>query len=564
MRLGLLQLNPLVGDLPGNAAAVEAAARQAFAQGADLCLTPELVLTGYPPRDLLLYGGFLARAEDELRQLAARLADVGPVIVGSVASTAASQGPGAEFPPGKGLYNAAFLLQGGQVSLAGRKSLLPTYDVFDESRYFEPWTGSKLLDVDLGGRVLRLAVTICEDVWNDKDFWPRRLYTCDPLAELSRDPGHCVRAIINLSASPFNVGKQRLREAMLGSLAAKHGVPLVYVNQCGGNDDLVFDGRSVVLDPRGHVAARLPGFQPAVAVVDLNALAPLPAAEAQPDSPEAEAWAALVCGTRDYVRKCGFAKVLLGLSGGVDSALTAAVAAQALGPDNVLGVLMPSPYSSQGSIDDSLALAELLGIKTLTVAIEPLMRAFDAALAPAFAGLGADTTEENVQSRIRGNLLMAMSNKHGAMLLTTGNKSELSVGYCTIYGDMSGGLAVISDVPKTMVYALSRYANRTFGPTIPEAVLTKAPSAELRPDQTDQDSLPPYDLLDAILHLHIEEHQTGQEIAARGYDPAVVAKVLRLVTIAEFKRRQAAPGLRITQRAFGTGWRMPIAAKRLL
>jgi NAD+ synthase/NAD+ synthase (glutamine-hydrolysing) len=396
-------------------------------------------------------------------------------------------------------------------------------------------------------------------VWNDRDFWRRRRYHHDPIEGLVRAGAD---AIVNLSASPFSAGKQSLREKMLSSIARKHGLPVVYVNQFGGNDDLVFDGRSLGYNADGATIARGRPFGADVVICDLTAgdIAFSPAADDM--RPESEIWQALVLGTADYVRKCGFTDVVLGLSGGIDSALTAAIAAAAIGPDHVLGVLMPSPYSSRGSVDDSLELARNLRMDTLTLPIEAAMQAMEKTLAPAFEGLERDVTEENIQARIRGNLLMALSNKQGALLLTTGNKSELSVGYCTLYGDMSGGLAVIADVPKTMVYRIARWLNETQGGAIiPEAILTKAPSAELKPDQTDQDTLPPYDILDDILQRHIEQLQPADAIVAAGFDARIVRRVLRMVRLAEFKRKQAAPGLKVTDRAFGTGWRMPIAAK---
>ena len=544
MRLGLIQLNPTVGDIEGNAARIEQAVRRATAQGARLCLTSEMALTGYPPRDLLLFGSFARRAEEILEDLARRLAQEAPVLVGTVQAN-----PG---PCGKPLRNAAVLLRNGRVECSFHKTLLPTYDVFDESRYFEPSQDPKVFELD----GLRVAVTVCEDIWNDKDYWPRRHYSFDPLEMLAAQKPD---VILNLSASPFNVGKQTERERMLAAVSRKYKAPLAYVNQVGGNDDLLFDGRSTAFDAQGRLLARLAPFAEDVAVVDL---AGRPGTVSADLSGPAEALEALVMGTRDYARKCGFKNVLLGLSGGIDSALTAAIAARALGPDKVLGVLMPSPYSSRGSVDDSLELARNLGLRTLTLPIAQLMEAFGKTLEEPFRGLCQDVTEENNQSRIRGNLLMALSNKYCSLLLTTGNKSELAVGYCTIYGDMSGGLAVISDAPKTLVYAMSRHLNACSpAPVIPEAILTKAPSAELRPNQVDQDSLPPYDVLDAILALHIEEHQGLPEIVAAGFDEPTVRCVLRLVAIAEFKRRQAAPGLRITRRAFGTGWRMPIARR---
>ncbi len=550
MKIGVLQLNPVVGDIDGNCAAVREAVGRAAALGADLCLTSELAVTGYPPRDLLLYDGFVTRARRAADDLARDLRDGPPLLLGGVEANPCGVG--------KPVFNCAFWCQGGEIRQVFRKTLLPTYDVFDEERYFEPApTG------DPGANILRfngqtIAVTICEDAWNDKDYWETRGYVRDPLEEASV---HAPDVIVNLSASPLFLGKQSLREDMLGAVARKYRVPLVYANQTGGNDDLVFDGRSCAFGPDGTLTGRAPGFAPAVAVYDLES--PVPDAVAADDfRREAETWRALVLGTRDYVRKSGFSSVLVGLSGGIDSAVTAAVAAEALGPENVTCVLMPSPYSSQGSVDDSLALADNLGLATLTLPIAPIMDAYGAALAEPFAGLAPDTTEENIQSRIRGNLLMALSNKRGSLLLTTGNKSELAVGYCTIYGDMSGGFAVISDVDKTGVFALARWYNDHIRPGIPEAIITKPPSAELRPDQMDQDSLPPYDVLDAILALHIEHHRSGRQIIEAGHDPQTVDHVLRLVRSAEFKRRQAAPGIKLTPRSFGTGWRMPLACRR--
>ena len=499
---------------------------------------------GYLPRDLLMNQGFVRRSCEMLARIAAELAGAPPLLVGVATPNPSDMG--------RPLFNSAVLLRNGAVGPAFHKTLLPTYDVFDEDRYFEPAQAPQILELD----GWRLGISICEDVWNDRDFWRRRRYHQDPIEVLTQAGA---QAIINLSASPFTVGKQLLRQQMLGHLARKHGLPLVFVNQVGGNDDLIFDGRSGAFDAQGRLFARAKGFEEDVVVVDLAAGPPCgPDAIAEDDfEPEAEIWNALVLGVRDYARKTRFSKVLLGLSGGIDSTLTAAIAADAMGPENVLGVMMPSCYSSQGSVDDSAELARHLGIKTIALPIAGIMQTYDAVLEEAFRGFPPDVTEENIQSRIRGNLLMALSNKHGSLLLTTGNKSEMSVGYCTLYGDMNGGLAVIADLPKMMVYRVSRWRNRR-RPDIPEAILTKAPSAELRPDQTDQDSLPPYDVLDQILELHVEQCQSAEEIIAQGFDEPTVRRVLRLVRIAEFKRKQAAPVLKVTSRAFGTGWRMPI------
>jgi NAD+ synthase/NAD+ synthase (glutamine-hydrolysing) len=545
MKIALLQINPTVGDLAGNARLIAEAAREAGARGAELAITPELALVGYLPRDFLLSAGFVKRSWDHLQKLAADLAGSPPTLIGLPEPNPSDEG--------RPLFNTAALIRDGRIDLRFRKALLPTYDVFDEDRYFEPFHGAQVLDV--GGR--RLGVSICEDVWNDRDFWKRRRYHHDPIEELVRAGA---TAIINLSASPFTAGKHVRREEMLGGMARKYGVPIAYVNQFGGNDDLVFDGRSCAFNGRGDPIARGRSFDADVVICDLDDGAPI-----GPPSDvivESEIWRALVLGTRDYARKCGFDNVVIGLSGGVDSAITAAIASDAVGANRVLGVLMPSPYSSRGSIDDSLALAKNLGIQTLTLPIDEAMRTMDRTLAEAFAGAPKDVTEENIQARIRGNLLMALSNKRGALLLTTGNKSELAVGYCTLYGDMSGGLGVIADVPKTMVYRVARWRNETAGRAlVPEPILTKTPSAELRPNQTDQDSLPPYDILDEILQRHVERHEPADEIVAAGFDRATVERVLMLVRRAEFKRKQAAPGLKVTDRAFGTGWRMPIAAR---
>ena len=540
MRIALLQINPTAGDIGGNSALIVEGAKRARELGADLVVTPELALMGYLPRDLLMSRGFVLRSCQELTRIAAELKDAPPLLVGVATPNPAAMG--------RPLFNSAVLLEKGGVGPAFHKTLLPTYDVFDEDRYFEPAPDPGILE--LGG--WRLGISICEDVWNDRDFWHRQRYHHDPIEVLAN---RGAQAIVNLSASPFTVGKQLLREEMLGQMARKYGLPVMIVNQVGGNDDLIFDGHSAAFDAGGRLFARAKGFATDIAIVDLAAQTG--AIEPDDFAPEAEIWNALVIGVRDYARKTRFRKVLLGLSGGVDSALTAAIAADAMGPENVLGVMMPSVYSSQGSIDDSVELARNLGIETLALPISPIMKTYDATLAKAFSGLPPDVTEENIQSRIRGNLLMALSNKFGSLLLTTGNKSEMSVGYCTLYGDMNGGLAVIADLPKMMVYRVSRWRNQR-RPDIPTKILTKAPSAELRPDQTDQDSLPPYELLDQILELHVEQSQSAEEIIAQGFDEATVRRVLRLVRIAEFKRKQAAPVLKVTSRAFGTGWRMPI------
>jgi NAD+ synthase/NAD+ synthase (glutamine-hydrolysing) len=540
LRVALLQINPTAGDIRGNSSLLIRGVRDAKSQGADLVVTPELALMGYLPRDLLMNSGFVRRSCQELARIAEEIRDEPPLLVG-VATPNPSE-------MGRPLFNSAVLLRGGEVGPAFHKTLLPTYDVFDEDRYFEPAREPGVLD--LNG--WRLGISICEDVWNDRDFWQRRRYHQDPIEVLAQAGA---QAILNLSASPFTVEKQLLRERMLGQMAQKYALPLAWVNQVGGNDDLIFDGRSGAFDAHGRMFARAKGFAEDLVVVDLAAGTSTIASD--DFTPEAEIWNALVLGVRDYARKTRFTKVLLGLSGGVDSALTAAIAADAMGPENVLGVLMPSRYSSRGSVDDSVDLARNLEILTLELPISGIMDTYDGVLSGAFQGRAPDVAEENIQSRIRGNLLMALSNKFGSLLLTTGNKSEMSVGYCTLYGDMNGGLAVIADLPKMMVYRVSRWRNLRKA-DIPEAILTKAPSAELRPDQKDQDSLPPYELLDQILELHVEQCQSAEDIIAQGFDDETVRRVLRLVRIAEFKRKQAAPVLKVTSRAFGTGWRMPI------
>jgi NAD+ synthase/NAD+ synthase (glutamine-hydrolysing) len=543
MRCALLQINSTVGDIHGNAEKIVQGLRKAAETRADLCVTPELALIGYPPRDMLLYPAFAAKAEQALRDIAGATADGGPaLVVGTIGLNASGSG--------KPLYNQAVFMRRGRIEARYSKRLLPTYDVFDEARYFEPGDSPCLVE----HQGLRLALTVCEDIWNDSAFLTVPSYAVEPLA------GHPpFDLLVNLSASPFTVGKQSRREDMLTRLACKYAAHAVYVNAVGGNDDLIFDGRSMFVAPAGALAARARGFEEDLLLVDIPASVPFPIMDE--DAPEAEILQALVTGTRDYCLKTGQSSVVLGLSGGVDSSLTAAVAAQALGPEQVLGLLMPSPYSSGHSLADALELARNLGIETRTLHIEPIMHAYDAVLAKDFAGRAPDVAEENLQARIRGNLLMAFANKFNKLLLTTGNKSEISVGYCTIYGDMCGALAVIGDVYKTDVFRLCRSLNAERGPCIPENVLLKPPSAELRPNQTDQDSLPPYDELDAVLQRMLEERQSLEEVVAAGYARETVLKTAALVQGAEFKRRQAAPVLKITDQAFGVGRRMPVACR---
>ncbi|WP_103668008.1 NAD+ synthase [Pseudanabaena sp. BC1403] len=560
---GIAQLNPVIGDLVGNCDRILAAAQKLAEQGAQLVLTPELSLCGYPPRDLLMNHQFVRDMDKAIAELASNLPPDVAVLVGTV-----SVNPQANQAGGKPLFNSAALLLGGKVQQIFHKRLLPTYDVFDEDRYFAVGNGSQVFTLNLkGGSSLNIGVTICEDIWNDEKFWGKRSYADDPVAELAAN--HELDLLLNLSASPYAVGKQKLREAMLSHSALMHDLPLLYANQVGANDDLIFDGRSMAFNRRGEIIALGEGFEEDLLIVRLDGvvLCPTPS---KYETDDAEIFAALVLGVRDYVQKCRFRQVVIGLSGGIDSALVAAIAAEAIGKANVLGVLMPSPYSSAHSITDAIALAHNLGISTQTIPIQPMMEAFDASLSNLFAGQTNDVTEENLQSRIRGSLLMGISNKFGHLLLSTGNKSEVSVGYCTLYGDMNGGLAAIADVPKTRVFSICEWLNRTnynlsikqgIFEVIPVNIITKPPSAELKPDQLDQDSLPPYDILDDILHKLINQHLAAAEIIATGHEPAIVDRVVRLVKIAEFKRRQAAPGLKITDRAFGSGWRMPIASK---
>ncbi len=551
MKIALAQLNPTIGDLQGNAQQILTAAKEVATQGVKLLLTPELSLCGYPPRDLLLNANFILEMEQTLQQLAIDLPPDVSVLIGLAT-------PNSNFvlTGGKPLFNSIALVTGGKVQNIFHKRLLPTYDVFDENRYFTPGNEANYFILD----GIKIGVTVCEDLWNDEEFWGKRTYLINPIAELAELD---IDLSINLSASPYCMGKQKIREAILKHAAIKYDRAVLYVNQVGANDDLIFDGCSLGFDRSGELICRGKSFDRDLIIVEYDRpKQDLLAAtiQAPPDCNDAEIWQALVLGVRDYIRKCGFQKVILGLSGGIDSALVAAIAAEALGADRVLGVLMPSTYSSSHSVTDALAVAANLGIKTETIPIGDLMQGFDRTLEPLFAGTEFGLAEENIQSRIRGNILMAISNKFGHLLLSTGNKSEMAVGYCTLYGDMNGGLAVIADVPKMRVFSLCKWLNRE-REIIPQNIITKPPSAELKPGQIDQDSLPPYEILDAILEAIVCEHQSAPQLIDRGFDPQVVERVTKLVKRAEFKRRQAPPGLKITDRAFGTGWRMPIAAK---
>lgn len=545
MKIALGQINPTVGDFSGNAAKIIQFARQARDLGAGMILFPELSICGYPPRDLVERSTFVERNRTTAEHIANETQGIA-VICGMVTP--------AEADSGKTVRNSAALLRDGRIDFIQSKMLLPTYNVFDEMRNFAPAPSQQLFS--FCGQ--QMALTICEDAWNDKSFWDRRLYRVDPIEELVRRGGQLV---LNISSSPFWLGKRELRRDMLAAIARNQRVPVAMVNQVGGNDGLVFDGSSLVIAPDGRVVAQGKSFEEDLILFDSKNLTG--EMHEQIAGEEASAYEALVLGTRDYVHKCGFQRAIIGLSGGIDSALTACVAVDALGAANVIGVGMPGPYSSRGSIDDARALAANLGIRFELLSIDGIYRATTETLAPAFAGLPADVTEENIQSRARGLLLMSLSNKLGALVLSTGNKSELAAGYCTLYGDMVGGLAVISDVPKTLVYRLSAYVNSRGGrEVIPQATIDKPPSAELRPDQKDSDSLPPYDVLDSIVEDYVEESRSAEQIVHdRGYDPDLVKRVIGMIARSEYKRQQAAPGIKITPKAFGYGRRFPIAAK---
>ncbi len=541
MRIALAQLNTTVGDIAGNEGLVLEAYRRGVEAQVELVLTPELSLTGYPPRDLLLRESFVRANQAALERLAAAVGEVG-LIVGFVGENPVR--------PGRPLTNAAALLHRGRVVAIRTKTLLPTYDVFDEDRYFEPASENAVIHWE--GR--RLGLTICEDIWNEAEFGVPRRYRPDPAAALVASGAEI---LINLSASPWQLGKEQRRCALLRSLARRHQVAVVYCNLVGGNDELVFDGRSLAFNSAGECLGEAAHFSSDFLMVDTEAAGDRPLV---PVADEALLHDALVLGMRDYVGKCGFRSVVLGLSGGIDSALVAALAADALGAENVRGLALPTEFSSAGSIDDARSLAANLGIRFDVVPIQGSFEALKLQMGPLFEGRSEDTTEENLQARLRGVTLMAMSNKFGSLLLTTGNKSELAVGYCTLYGDMCGGLAVISDLPKTWVYRVSRWMNRD-REIIPSSSITKAPSAELRPNQTDQDSLPPYEVLDAILEAYVVEDRSAAEIIATGFSEADVRRVVRLIDLSEYKRRQAAPGLKVTSRAFGVGRRQPVAQR---
>ncbi|MEM1446966.1 MAG: NAD+ synthase [Planctomycetota bacterium] len=557
MKIALAQINPTVGDIAGNARLIARDIRVARERGAELVVFPELAIIGYPPKDLLLKPAVIEECVAAIETLSAECVGIAAVIGYPCPSDSGDEG--------RALYNAAAVCVDGRVAHRHVKSLLPTYDVFDEHRYFEPGPKVDLTALDTDeGRILKLGISVCEDLWNERDMFSRRLYHDNPIDELA---ALGAQLFVNCSASPFVVRKHAFRMKLMGHVAKKHGLPLVYCNQVGGNDELVFDGRSCVFDARGNLIAHGKAFREDLLVVDLDEAAKL---DRPPMPVLAEAYEALVLGLRDYCRKCGFKQIVLGLSGGIDSAVTAAVAVAALGAENVRGVGMPSRYSSGGSVSDAEALAKNLGIQFDVIPIEPAHTAVEGMLAEVFAGLEADVTEENIQARLRGVVLMAMSNKFNSLLLTTGNKSEVAVGYCTLYGDMNGGFSVLSDVPKTMVFELAEWMNTDTcplrselgGEVIPVNTITKPPSAELRPDQKDSDSLPPYNVLDDIIERYVERENSAKTIIEdTGYDAELVLRIVRLIDLNEYKRKQAAPGLKITSRAFGFGRRMPIAQR---
>jgi NAD+ synthase (glutamine-hydrolysing) len=545
MKLTLAQLNPTIGDIQGNLAKAEKTLSECSKDSPDLVIFPELFLVGYPPRDLLERPSFIARTQaaiEKLLKISQNFGQTG-IIVGAPQPS--------QQPTGKGIHNSALLIYQGGLLFSHHKSLLPTYDVFDEPRYFEPGTEHSVVKF----KDSILGISVCEDAWNDPALWPRRTYHHDPIEAMAK---RGAKLIINIAASPFHRGKERLRYNIVRSHARKHRIPFLFVNQVGANDELIFDGRSICVDGAGDPIVVFPPFQEHTQTISLDQ-AGIPTSY-EPQEEIESVYQALVLGVKDYMGKCGFNTAILGLSGGIDSAVTCCIAAEAVGSDNVVAVTMPGPYSSPGSVEDSEKLAVNLGLKFETVPISPVYEAYIKSLRPHLRGREVDITEENIQARIRGNMLMALSNKFGHLVLSTGNKSELAVGYCTLYGDMSGGLSVISDVPKTMVYELAGYINRQ-SPIIPQEIINKAPTAELKENQTDQDTLPPYEMLDQILHYYLDEHYSMEDILRLDFDPVTVSWVIGAVDRNEYKRRQGPPGLKVTSKAFGTGRRMPIAAK---
>lgn len=541
MRVAIAQLNTTVGALADNSRKILEAYQKGVEAGVDLVITPELAITGYPPRDLLLKPQFIEQNLEELSKLAKEIGETG-LIVGYVDRSQRSTG--------RPITNAVALLHRGELVASRNKSLLPTYDVFDEDRYFDPASSNS--PIEFNG--YRIGLTICEDAWNDSDFWPERRYGRDPIEHLIKEK---CDFIINVAASPWHLDKLGLRLEMFRTLVRDNQTPLIYCNAVGGNDELVFDGTSLALDKDANLTVQCASFEEDFQIIDLSQKKTVPFNEA---SDEEKLFQALVIGIRDYLHKCGFRSAVLGLSGGIDSAVTAVLAVAALGKENVRGIAMPSQYSSQGSLDDAKALAQNLGIQYDVIPIKGAFDSITHSLSPVFEGTQEDTTEENIQARLRGVILMGLSNKFGSLLLTTGNKSELAVGYCTLYGDMCGGLAAISDVPKSLVFRLARWINRTTE-IIPLNTIEKPPSAELRPDQKDEDSLPPYDILDAILHAHVVDLKSTSEMLAEGLPAEAVKRVVSLIERNEYKRRQAAPGLKVTSKAFGVGRRVPIAQR---
>ncbi|MGZ7080601.1 MAG: NAD+ synthase [Thermoanaerobaculia bacterium] len=541
MKIYIGQINPTVGALTANAEMIERVYKEGTRAGADVVMVPELAVVGYPPLDLLDRDVFIDAAEQVASSLIKMTGDV-TLIFGCITRNRSWCG--------KPVHNSALVAQRGKLLLEQHKMLLPTYDVFDEMRYFEPARSVSI--VEIAG--MRAGVSICEDFWYDDEILGTKLYCDNPVDQLARQGAE---VLLNISASPFNAGKRKARYDIFSRIAQRYGAPIVYANVVGGNDELLFDGSSIVIDRAGRTIFCAPAFEEHSALVQLNGT---PCESVISHSKEEEIGCALVLGLRDYLRKCGFRDVVIGLSGGIDSAVTAALAVEAIGAEHVTGIAMPSQFSSRGSIDDARALAENLGIAFHVVPIDPIYQPYETAIDQLFGEKKFDITNENVQARIRGNILMAWSNRIGAMVLSTGNKSEMAVGYCTLYGDMAGGLALLGDVYKTMIYRVANWLNRKRA-VIPQSSITKPPSAELRPNQTDQDSLPPYDTLDAILKLYIEEWQEVDAIAAKGFDRELVARILKLVDTNEFKRRQAAPTIRVSTKAFGSGRQMPIAQR---
>jgi NAD+ synthase (glutamine-hydrolysing) len=541
MKVALAQINPTVGDIPANVAKILEYAKNARQLGADLVIFSELAICGYPPMDLLLKDSFVDANLLGLEQIRKELKGIA-CLVGF-----ADRNKGT----GRPLHNACALIENGEIKAVQYKTLLPTYDVFDEDRYFEP--AANYVTPEVNG--MQIGISICEDIWNYKQLYPKPRYQIDPIEKIA---GHKPQLLVNISASPFTAGKEHIRHELVRGQAKLHNIPVVYVNQVGGNDELIFDGRSIAVNAKGDLIARANAFEEDLLIVDLDT--GKSEIKESPEDLTVNIYQAVVLGTRDYMRKCGFRKAVIGLSGGIDSAVTCAIAVQAVGSKNVVGVAMPSPHSSAGSIADAKDLAANLGIEFHEIPIAEPMKAFDDILAPHFGNRKADVTEENIQARCRGNILMALSNKFGYLVLTTGNKSELAVGYCTLYGDMCGGLAVISDLPKMQVYDLARYINEDAGKDIiPLSTIEKPPSAELRPGQKDQDTLPPYVVLDGIINAYVERRLSVEDIIKLGYRPAVVTDVINRIDHNEYKRYQAAPGLKVTAQSFGFGWRMPIA-----